>query len=280
MCVGCLCDCLYASRNVISKLSIPFMILDLGLTIYIATQVVNLNVFACCTGNSDTCGYNHLGGATNVELYNNTYCEKINDPSLDCHSTFATCVGNNGYDVNALCSSQVLNEVSNYNWKWFLIFLTVKSVGLVFVLFLDMKALCCDHKEVGEEDQEAAKTCSKCKDHSKRCCISSFIFLLRFAFVIFGTLTTLLCLWLLEWTNSVSFGTCSGINDSTLQSDCSIVENECGNGTSYYAVIWGNLQLIGPYWANLASNILSSVLWVVRMSIIRKGVNKTQLIDV
>jgi len=275
------CDCLYKGRNVIGKIGIPLMLIDLGLSIFIAIQLLEFNAFACCTDNKtqEQCSYDDFGGADNVGV-NNGYCYRI-DNNVDCGSTLIACAATvPGVDINQLCSQDSLNKVADYNWTWLLGFLVIKMIGLIFVLFLDIKSLCCDSKDAGEKDaQDAERCCSCCKNCTQQCMITTSIFMLRLAFVIFGTVTTFICIWLLQWTDRVWYGSCSAL-DSTLEKQCNDLIDKCTleNDENYYNVVWQNLSFTGPYWANVTSSVLSSILWIARMAVFRYAYNKTKLI--
>lgn len=57
--------------------------------------------------------------------------------------------------------------------------------------------------------------------------------------------------------------------ETSLQAQCEETETECNNGDNYYAVVFDSLELVYPYWIDLVSNALHSVMWVVRLAVMR-----------
>lgn len=271
MCLGWLCSCMYNCKVCFNRLLLPLLLIDLALTIYIVVQLASNVPFACCTdpGIND-CSYDDIGGADNVELVEPTsggiFCERKDNPSLNCYSDITSCATNNGIDISQLCSESILDELAKENWTWLLAVLCVKLVGLCFLIFYDITHTWCKGKDTAQEDAESVSKCCHCKC-GNNCCKELIFFFLRIFFLIFGTIATCIAVWLLKWTDRVSLSRCDLLEDG-LESDCSSLEDACSaNAENYYNIVWVNLELSGPYWADLASSILSALIWMVRISV-------------
>jgi len=183
-----------------------------------------------------------------------------------------------------LCTDDALEDVASYNWLWLFGFVVTKCIGIVFVLCLEVKSWCCDHKDAADEDAKTSeKCCNCCRNCTKECAISAVLFSLRLLFILFGTIATFVCIWVLKWTDRVSSGYCRALDDKDLVEACNTVQySECTyNGDeNFYNVMWANLTFTAPYIVTLVSNVLGSVLWVVRLAVFRYGVNKTHMADV
>jgi len=279
------------------------MLLDLGLTIFIIVQVAQLDVFACCTDNltlNSKCAYTDIGGTDNVGVDSNGYCVQKSS-GQHCEGNLATCASDLKPAVNmtSLCSHSILNEVANTNWDWLLAILVIKAAGLVFLIVLEFRSLrrstqkAKDNndpdrkREPGEEDVEATVgCCQKCKHCScqcfKSCITNTTVFILKLFFLIFGTAATTLAIWLLLYTGRVTFSSCRAISNKQLQNNCYSVQSSCtfDGGQNYYVVVFGNLNLEGPYIVDLITSVTSTVVWLVRFAVLRYYLNQTKLADV
>ena len=101
-------------------------------------------------------------------------------------------------------------------------------------------------------------------------CVLFYSVLFCFIFILFVLLlvTTFLAIWLLRLTDRVSLSSCR-LLDGSLRSECSDFEDECSvDAQNYYNVVWENIELSGPYWADLVSSVLVGILWCVRISVV------------
>ena len=78
----------------------------------------------------------------------------------------------------------------------------------------------------------------------------------------------------MQITGHVWTSRCSAL-ESSLQATCQETETKCNNGDNYYAVVFDSLELKTPYWIDLVSNAMHSVMWVVRIAVIRYGMKST-----
>jgi len=300
MCLSWCCDALYQGRCFFFRLSSILMILDLGLTLYIIVQLTQIDTFACCTDNltlNDQCSYMTIGGTNNIGIDSEGYCIQKSSDTY-CKGDLATCAEENSVDMSKLCSTEVLNEVADLSWEWLMIILVIKTVGLIFLIALEIRSLINTRKkatdqanpqrnrEPGEEDVEATVgCCDKCKRCSWECCKSCLtnttIFILKIFFMIFGTAATALAIWILIYTDRVSLSNCRVLSGA-LQADCYTVQNKCTfeGGQNYYIVIFGDLNLTGPYIVDLITSASTTVLWVVRFAILRYYLNQSKLASV
>jgi len=275
-CFSWFCDCIYATRCIWFKLYVPSILLDLGLTIYILKQLFDLNAFACCADNlndNSECSYNRIGGASNVGVDSSGYCININQ-NLDCNGTLAMCAKDNGVNMTSLCNQTVLNDIATTSVHVFIAILIIKIVGLAFSLLLELKSVCCEKKKPGQAEEEESKNC--CKECSAKCCSQLIILLLRIFFLIFGTTITLIALLVLAYSNNVIPSTCSSLS-GTLETDCELITSKCtfNNDENYYNIVYPNLNIFGPYWADLASSIVTGIIWFARLSVLRYYSNST-----
>jgi len=149
-CISCFCDCIYATRCIWFKLYIPSILLDLGLTIYIVYQLFHLSVFACCADNltyTSSCAYNTIGGASNVGVDSSGYCTNINS-NLNCTGNLPACAASHDVNMTTLCDQSTLNQVASMSVNAFIGILIIKIVGIAFSLFLELKSICCDKKNL------------------------------------------------------------------------------------------------------------------------------------
>eukprot|EP01084_Bolivina_argentea_P108058 193129_1 len=270
----------------------PLWIIDLALTIYLVIEFYNANIFACCTTNqdpwSDICGYDDLGGAGNVFVDDYGYCKRFDDESVSCMYTGecaevegivplnTTNVGSIFGDT--MCNEDVLTDVANCNWFWLTAILITKSVGLVFLIALDIKS-CCSKIDPAEEEAKQVETCWKCKKWGKQCCCSTIKLLIKLTFLLFGTVATFCALYYMQLTGHVTTSSCSCVPED-LESICTETAESCmPDNENYYAVVFDNVDLGGPYWADVVSNILSTVIWIVRIAVMRYALKTTHLAD-
>ena len=80
----------------------------------------------------------------------------------------------------------------------------------------------------------------------------------------------------MQLTGQVWTSTCSAL-PSALQAGCEAVETDCNDGENFYAVAFDSLELGGPYYADIVSNVLHTVLWVVRIAVMRYAIKSTHL---
>jgi len=283
-CWSCLWDCIYATRGFWLKLYVPSLLADLGLTIYIIYQLYVLEVFACCIDNKTSylnheCAYSNIGGASNVGVNEYGFCYRKDNLNVNCAGNLTSCAASIGANMTELCSPSVLETVARTSVDWLIGILVVKAVGVMFCIFLEIKASCIDKTDAGSEEAEKSKNC--CRQHSRKCFIGLSVLLIRIFFLVCGTIITFIALWLLTYANNVTFSSCRTLS-SGLKTECQDVESSCTNGNSenYYNVVYKNLNLIGPYWADVATSVLSAIIWIARISIMRYYVNKTRLIEV
>ncbi len=95
-------------------------------------------------------------------------------------------------DMNTLCTSDILEDVADFNWTWLTAILSIKCIGLTILICVEIKAMCFDGKDGGEEDAEAVnKCCQSCKHCAADCCKSCLsallMFTFRLCFLIVGT---------------------------------------------------------------------------------------------
>jgi len=269
------------------------MLLDLALTIYIIIQLAGMEVFACCADNktlNSNCAYTEIGGAKNVGVDSEGYCIQ-KSTSTDCKGELATCAADLMPSVNmtTLCSQDTLDEVANSNWDWLMAVLVIKAIGLVFLIVLEIRSLratCRSNREPGEEDVQATTGCyDKFKHCSWNCCKSCMkgttIFTLKIFFLIFGIAATSLAIWLLWYTDHVTFSSCN-LLDGQLETNCNLVEESCTykGGQNYYVVVFSGLELTGPYVVDLITSISTTVVWIVRFAVLRYYLNQSKLAEV
>jgi len=213
-----------------------------------------------------------------------------------CSGNITACAQAHSVDMSSLCSEKTRKEVANANWDWLMAILVIKCVGLVFLIALEIRSLCNSRKkanerdrdrEPGEEDVEAtAGCCEKCKHCSwescKHCMTSTVIFTLKLFFLIFGTVATTLAIWLLLYTNRVTFSSCHALSNHQSYENCLTVEDNCtfGDGQNYYIVVFGNLNLTGPYIVDLVTSASTTILWIVRFAVLRYYLGQTKLTSV
>ena len=181
-------------------------IIDLALTVYLIIAFFEADVFACCTTNvdplSDICGYDDLGGASNILVNDYGYCERKD--SGDVCNEIGLCgelmvMNITSPDTNypafgdKLCSEEVLNDVATFNYYWLNAILITKCVGLVFLLLLECNTCL---KKIDQKDKEAeeAEACFKCKQWGKACCCATLTLILKIFFIIFGTIATIIAI--------------------------------------------------------------------------------------
>jgi len=256
-------------------------------------ELYQSEIFACCTHNNlDECGYEDLGGASNIFVNDHGYCGRL-DTGKVCNeigicaegvnittpaSALTTVVGGGETFGNTLCNEQILDDVSSYNYFWLNVVMITKCVGLIFLLLLDLRA-CIKKIDVDEEEAQQADTCFKCKKWGLTCCGKTLVLLFKAFFLIFGTFATFAAIYYMQLTGHVWTSTCSAVPDS-LQAKCDATETECNNGDNYYAVVFNSLDLGGPYWADVVSNVLHTTLWIVRVAVMRHALKSTHLADV
>ena len=80
----------------------------------------------------------------------------------------------------------------------------------------------------------------------------------------------------MQITGNVWTSSCSALN-SSLRGLCEETETKCNNGDNYYAVVFDSLELAAPYWVDIVSNVLHSIIWVVRIAVMRYALKKTHL---
>eukprot|EP01083_Nonionella_stella_P126122 381608_1 len=295
MCLGICCDCLYNCRGIFWKLLPLLWLADLVLTVYIVLQLYDAEVYACCTHNitplGAVCNYEDLGGASNVFVDDNGYCGRL-DSNQIC-SEVGICaeqesivgvidyVGMDPGDAfgDQFCSQDVLDEVATFNFTWLIVVLIVKCVGLVFLILLDLAA-CLKKVKPDEKEAEQANTCTKCAKWGRDCCCKSLEILFKIAFLIFGTFATFAALHYMQLTGHVWTSTCQSLSDDTLQEQCIQTEDQCNGGDNYYAVVFDSLDLVGPYWADMATNVISTIMWCVRVAIMRYALKQTHIAPV
>ncbi len=84
----------------------------------------------------------------------------------------------------------------------------------------------------------------------------------------------------MQLTGHVWTSTCSSLTDNTLKDQCLRSETECNDGDNYYAVVFDSLDLGAPYWADVISNLLHTIMWIVRVAVMRYAIKQTHLADV
>eukprot|EP00483_Globobulimina_turgida_P013036 UN13060 len=84
----------------------------------------------------------------------------------------------------------------------------------------------------------------------------------------------------MQLTGHVWTSTCQSVADDTLRGQCERTESECNDGDNYYAVVFDSLNLGGPYWADVISNILHTIMWCVRVAVMRYALKTTHMADV
>jgi len=244
-------------------------LLDLGLTIYIVTQLFSLDIFACCVDNKNSpytgeCSYNHIGGASNVGVRNG-YCYR-KDTNVSCEGDLTTCAL--GYNITTLCDDSTLSTVASRSMDAFIAILIIKAIGICFSLFLEIKSVCCEKKEPGAEEAEESKNC--CKKCTINCCSSLCSLLFRAFFLIFGTAISFIAILILQYTNDVSTSSCETLT-GILKTQCENVVDSCtfNNDENFYNLIFYNFDVIGPIYAAIASSAVSAILWVARLAVVR-----------
>jgi len=296
MCCGLCCNLLYRSRCCFWKLLPILWIIDLALTIYLVVALYQADIFACCTTNVDPlsaiCGYDDLGGASNVMVNEFGYCKRIDDDTV-CNQIGLcgdivlnyTDPTNPTDDARAfgekLCSASVRDDVATYNYYWLNGVLITKCVGLLFLLLLECNTCLkkIDQKDKEAEEAEAAEKCFKCKQWGKACCTATLVFVLKIFFIVFGTIATIIAIYYMQITGYVWTSRCDAL-DSSLKGLCETTEEQCNGGDNYYAVVFDSLELASPYWVDLISNVLHSVMWVVRIAVMRYAMKSTHLTSV
>eukprot|EP00485_Elphidium_margaritaceum_P007516 CAMPEP_0202690680 /NCGR_PEP_ID=MMETSP1385-20130828/5597_1 /ASSEMBLY_ACC=CAM_ASM_000861 /TAXON_ID=933848 /ORGANISM="Elphidium margaritaceum" /LENGTH=297 /DNA_ID=CAMNT_0049345963 /DNA_START=46 /DNA_END=939 /DNA_ORIENTATION=+ len=297
MCLTCCCDVLYKARCFCWKILLPILwVIDLILTGYLIYALWRSNIFACCTTNNgavgDWCGQDDLGGASNVFVNEYGYCGR-KDTGYVCHEIgeCAEAVEAVAFNVTSLdpdastfgdmmCNADVLDQVATYNYMWLNIVLIVKVIGLIFLLLLDV-ASCIKKIDADEEEAKQSQTCGrKCKEWGCECCQQSLVFILKVFFIVFGTLATFAAIYYMQLTGHVWISRCAALEDDSLQELCELTEESCNNDENYYAVVFDSLDLKGPFWFDFVSNILHSVLWVVRVAVMRYALKTMHLTDV
>lgn len=281
------CDGLARCKCFLFKLIIPLMIIDLCLTGYITKELFTIDVNACCTDNltmKDQCSYENIGNADDISKENG-FCI-YND--VNCEGELKQCAEEYNVNLDKLCSPKVLNQVSDYNFGIFGIFLIVKGIGLIFLLTLEFKN-CCKKKndseggektyaKVDSEDgnnvvvvEKSAGCCTKCKKKLCNCCKKMFIYILKIFFILFGMVVSMVVFYLLRKYKNVTFGSCDSLNDGII-SQCKTMSKHCiGNGQhSIYNVYFSGLDLDGPFWIQTSSSVLGSILWLTRLAVLRQ----------
>jgi len=310
MCVGLCCDCLYRSRCLFWKLLPILWIVDMALTIYLIVNLYQSDIFACCTTNMDgigeICGYDDLGGASNIFVNDYGYCGRRDTNKIcyeigECAELQSTATSidqctSMGIDNcivprsnatstaqyesfgNTLCTQTVLDDVAFYNYFWLNGVLITKCVGLLFLILLDLRA-CLNKIDPDEQEAQQTETCFKCKKWGKDCCVKTIVLILKATFLIFGTFATFAALYYMQLTGHVWTSSCSAVPDS-LQTQCQQTESVCNNGDNYYAVVFDSLDLGAPYFVDIVSNVLHTVLWIVRIAVMRYALKATHLASV
>merc|ERR1712083_114068 len=166
-----------------------------------------------------------------------------------------------------MCNEDLLDDISFYNYFWLNAVLIIKCVGLLFLLFLEIRS-CLKKKESDKEEAEQSEKCCKCKEWGMACCSTTFVLLLKAFFLVFGTFATLAAVWYMHLTGKVWTSTCSAL-PSSLRAQCEETQDTCNDGDNYYAVAFDSLELGGPFAIDVASNLLHSILWVVRIAVMR-----------
>ena len=82
------------------------------------------------------------------------------------------------------------------------------------------------------------------------------------------TVATFVAVYYMRLTGNVWTSTCDSV-PSDVRNLCEQTEDECQDGDNYYAVVFDSLDLAGPYWIDLTSNVLSTVIWIVRIAVMR-----------
>ena len=90
---------------------------------------------------------------------------------------------------------------------------------------------------------------------------------------------TFAALYYMQLTGKVWTSRCSAL-PSSLRAACEETETSCNDGDNFYAVAFDSLELGGPYYADIVSNVLHSVLWVVRIAVMRYALKRTHLTSV
>jgi len=292
MCCSCLCDIIYSCRCCLFKLLIPLWIVDIIFTSYVLHELFTGSIDACCTNNNiNDCSNDDIArtfGIDNVSI-NNGLCVS-NNPSMPCGDSFITCANNNGYGAmaNELCSESTLNKLANNVNMWVVIVLFVKLFGLVFLISYEMRNCCKfknDKSKVDEAEAEELNCCDKCGnscvDAGKKCVCNTVLLITKMFFLIFGTVVTFLFLWYLRLTGNVLPGTCKLVGD--LRSDCELLESSiCTNSDNenFYNVLFYGLDLRGPAWVNMTLNVMNTIIWFVRLAVMRYFLKATHLADV
>jgi len=264
-------------------------IVDLGLTCYLIYGLYEANIFACCTHNmgdlGDICGYDDLGGSGNIFVDEMGYCGRKDTNKVCCEigecaeldgivdynatATEYTCDGVAfGQDFGeTMCNEDLLEDISFYNYFWLNAVLIIKCVGLIFMLLLEVRS-CVKKIESDKEEAEQSESCCDCKKWGKQCCATSIVLLLKAVFLVFGTFATFAAVYYMQLTGQVWTSHCSAL-PSSLRSQCEDTQDVCNDGGNYYAVAFDSLELGGPYYVDIISNVLHSTLWVVRIAVMR-----------
>ena len=88
------------------------------------------------------------------------------------------------------------------------------------------------------------------------------------------SILNLYCDWVVPWKYLIRLTLISAIwltkgLPSSLQAQCEETEDLCNDGGNYYAVAFDSLNLGGPYYVDIVSNVAHSTLWVVRIAVMR-----------
>eukprot|EP01083_Nonionella_stella_P190596 705826_1 len=235
----------------------------------------------------DICGYEDLGGAENIEVSEFGYCQRKDTGDIcfqagECAELLQIVPNSNSIGEsfgNTLCSPNILDDVASYNYFWLNGVLITKCVGLIFLLLLDLRS-CINKVKPDEKEAEQAEKCARCRNWGKECCCETLILLLKAIFLVFGTFATLAAVYYMQLTGHVWTSTCSSLSDDTLKDQCVRTETECNDGDNYYAVVFDSLDLGGPYWADVISNLLHTTMWIVRVAVMRYAIKQTHMADV
>ena len=80
-------------------------------------------------------------------------------------------------------------------------------------------------------------------------------------------------------TGNVLPGTCKLVGD--LRQDCELLESSsCTNGDNenFYNILFYGLDLRGPAWVNMTLNVINTIIWFVRLAVMRYFLKATHLV--
>lgn len=87
---------------------------------------------------------------------------------------------------------------------------------------------------------------------------------------------TFLLLLYMNLTGNVLKSSCSCVS-SVRESACNSVQDSCTSDENFYAVVFADFNIYGPFWADLISNLLGSIVWCVRVAVATYYIKKTPL---